>query len=398
MPEQVSGVLNRRGVLKHVATGAVSLGVSGNVVAKGNNTGSGNGEYIIGTGTEEAAAKAENKADTVHRRLDFGSIGKAVVGRFPEAARANLQNRPDVRYVEADDQMQAIGETVPWGVDRVDADVVHNDGYTGAGADIAILDTGIDSDHADLEANLGSGKSFVACDSGCTSNSCHQSWDDDNGHGTHCAGIANAVNNSSDVVGVSTEATLHALKVLGCDGYGSYSDIAAGINHATDQGWDVASMSIGGGSSSSTLQDACQYAADNGTLVVAAAGNSGPCSDCVMYPAKYDSTIAVSATDSNDGLASFSSTGPEIDIAAPGVSILSTVPGGTATYSGTSMACPHVSGAAGVLMAEGKSNTEARQALAETAEDIGLSGNEQGNGLLDVEAAITGTQNMIGEA
>jgi hypothetical protein len=110
-----------------------------------------------------------------------------------------------------------------------------------------------------------------------------------------------------------------------------------------------------------------------------------------MYPARHPDVIAVSATDANDDLAYFSCTGPEIDIAAPGYSVLSTVRGGTAYYSGTSMACPHVSGAAGLLMANGYSNTEARARLEETAEDIGLGSNEQGNGLLDVEAAMGGS-------
>jgi hypothetical protein len=108
----------------------------------------------------------------------------------------------------------------------------------------------------------------------------------------------------------------------------------------------------------------------------------------VQYPAAYDSVIAVSSTDSNDDLSSFSSTGPEIDLAAPGESILSTVPGGTAYFSGTSMACPHVSGAGGLLMANGYTNSETRTRLQETAEDVGLSGSEQGNGLLDVETAV----------
>ncbi|MFB6177860.1 MAG: S8 family serine peptidase, partial [Halobaculum sp.] len=104
-------------------------------------------------------------------------------------------------------------------------------------------------------------------------------------------------------------------------------------------------------SGSSTLKDAVEYATSNGVFLVAAAGNSGPCTDCVGYPAKYSEVMAVSATDSNDDLADFSSTGPEVEIAAPGVDILSTVPAGYKKYSGTSMSCPHVAGTAGKLMA-----------------------------------------------
>ena len=278
--------------------------------------------------------------------------------------------------------MQAI-ETLPWGVDRVDADVAHADGYTGSGADIAILDTGIDSDHPDLEANLGAGKAYVDSTSGS------EPWDDDQGHGTHCAGIADAVDNGEGVIGVSTAATLHAVKVLDSSGYGYYSDIAAGLEWSANQGYDVASLSLGGSADSSTIRNACQYAVDNGVLVVAAAGNDGT-ADSVRYPAKYDTVIAVSATDSSDGLAYFSSYGPEVELAAPGYSIYATVPGGYGSKSGTSMACPHVAGAGGQLMATGLSNGEARQTLRDTAEDIGLSGNEQGYGLLDVGAALEG--------
>jgi subtilisin len=319
-------------------------------------------------------------AEEVHRELDFGDIGKAVAGRFPEQAREALEKNPNVDYVEPDGRMQAI-ETLPWGIDRVDADLAHADGYTGSGGDIAILDTGIDSDHPDLQANLGTGKAYVDSTTG------GEPWDDDNSHGTHCAGIADAVDNSEGVVGVSTAATLHAVKVLASDGYGYYSDIAAGLEWTANQGYDVASMSLGGTSGSYTIRNACQYAVDNGVLVVAAAGNDGT-ADSVRYPAKYSSVIAVSATTSSDGLAYFSSYGPEVELAAPGYSIYATVPGGYGYKSGTSMACPHVAGAGGQLMAAGLSNTEARQTLRDTAEDIGLSENKQGYGLLDVGTAV----------
>ena len=276
--------------------------------------------------------------------------------------------------------MQAI-ETLPWGVDRIGADVAHAEGYTGSGADIAILDTGIDSDHPDLQANLGKGKAYVDSTSGS------EPWDDDNSHGTHCAGIADAVDNSEGVVGVSTAATLHAVKVLASDGYGYYSDIAAGLEWTANQGYDVASLSLGGTSGSDAIRNACQYAVDNGVLVVAAAGNDGT-ADSVRYPARYDTVIAVSATTGSDDLAYFSSYGPEVELAAPGYSVYATVPGGYDYKSGTSMACPHVAGAGGQLMAAGLSNAEARRTLRDTAEDIGLSENEQGSGLLDVEAAV----------
>jgi subtilisin len=359
-------------------------------------------QRIVGTDSPRAERAAERRANRVDDVLDFGHVGKAVVGRFSEEAAENLRRRRDVRYVEEDGQMQALQQTLPWGIDRVDADVLHDNGETGNGADIAILDTGIDSDHYDLADNIQGGRCFA--DDCCgeagglfcspNDNQCHHAWDDDNDHGTHCAGIANAIDNTEGVVGVSTEANLWAGKVLDGCGSGAYSDIADGIRWAADQGHDVASMSLGG-DDSSVVRDACQYADDNGVLLVAAAGNDGPCTDCVGYPAAYDTVVAVSATSEDDSLADFSSTGPEVELAAPGEDVLSTVPpesssDGTDTFSGTSMACPHVSGAGGQLMANGYTNTEARRRLQETAEDIGLSSNEQGHGLLDAEAAVLG--------
>ncbi|MFB6220618.1 MAG: S8 family peptidase, partial [Halolamina sp.] len=246
------------------------------------------------------------------------------------------------------------------------------------------IDTGIDDDHPDLQANVGAGKAYVDC----KGPNCNYPWSDDNDHGTHCAGIADAIDNSEGVIGVATEATLHAVKVLDKRGSGSYSDVAAGIEYTADQGWDIGSMSLGGSSDSQTVRDACRYAYDKGVLLVAAAGNDGPCSDCVNYPAKYSTVIAVSATSEDDSLASFSSTGPEIELAAPGENVYSTVIGGYDTFDGTSMACPHVSGGGAQLMANGYTNTQARDQLNSTAEDIGLASNESGSGLLDVAAAL----------
>ncbi|GAA0199427.1 hypothetical protein GCM10009000_011860 [Halobacterium noricense] len=316
---------------------------------------------------------ARDAADEVVREFDFD----ALTIRVPKKTTTALQKNSSVRYVEENGQMHALADSVPWGVDRVDAEVAHSSGYTGAGADIAILDTGIDSDHPDLD-NVGYGRGFG-----------YSTWEDGNGHGTHCAGIAAAENDGQGIKGVAPDATLHAGKVLSDSGSGSFSDIAAGVEWTADQGFDVASMSLGASSGSYTLQDACNYANNSGVFVVAAAGNSGPCSYCVGYPAAYSSVVAVSSTNSSDNLSSFSSTGPEVELAAPGSSIYSTYPGGGYdTLSGTSMACPHVAGAAGVLMAAGYSNSGARSQLKNTAENIGLSSNESGSGLLDVASAL----------
>ena len=334
---------------------------------------------IVGIEPNAGFDVARGRAKDVHRELDFGRVGKAVAGRFSDRAVKALENNPNVRYVEDDGLVHALAQTLPWGIDRVDADVVHANGETGNGADIAIIDTGIDEDHEDLQANIGEGKDFTGTGH----------WDDDNGHGTHCAGIADAIDNSTGVVGVSTEATLHAAKVLDSGGSGTWSDVADGIRWVADQGYDVGSLSLGGSSGSSTLKDAVQYAQGKGVLLVGAAGNDY--GGDVGYPAAYSEVMAVSSTNENDELSSFSNVGPEIEIAAPGSDIYSTYnDGGYNTLSGTSMATPHVSGAAGQLMANGYTNSEARQQLKDTAEDIGLASEEQGSGLLDAEAAVLG--------
>ncbi|WP_135827038.1 S8 family peptidase [Halorussus ruber] len=381
--------VSRRNVLKGVGASVATAAGSGLAAAEpGDEV-----EVNVGFSSTRGRNAAVDKASEVVR--EFNSLD-IVTAKMPAKAAKGLENNPNVRYVEENGEMHALAQTLPWGVDRVDAEVAHANGETGAGADIAIIDTGIDDDHPDLQANLGEGKAFVSCGNGgyfggCSfsgnSNSCNVSWSDDNDHGTHCAGIADGVNNSEGVVGVSTEATLHAVKVLDCAGSGSMSDIAAGIEYVANQGWDVASMSLGG-SSSSALKDAVQYASDKGVFLVAAAGNDGSCTDCVGYPAAYSEVMAVSSTDSSDNLSDFSSQGPEVEIAAPGTDIYSTVPSGYDTFSGTSMACPHVAGAAGQLMANGNTASETRSQLKSTAEDIGLGSNESGSGLLDAAAAL----------
>lgn len=334
---------------------------------------------IIGLTADADFGVATKAADEVRHKLDFGDIGKTVSGNFPEQAISALENNPNVRYVEPDRPAYALAQTTPYGISTVGADTAHANGETGSGASIAIIDTGIDQDHEDLQANLVGGADFSGTGS----------WNDDNGHGTHCAGTANGVDNSVGVVGVSTQADLYGVKVLDSGGSGSFSDIAAGIKWVADQGIDVGSMSLGGSSGTTELQDACQYAVNNGTMLVAAAGNDGTCCDCVGYPAAYSTVMAVSATDSNDDIASFSSTGPEVEIAAPGVDVYSTYnDGGYNTLSGTSMACPHVAGAVGQLMANGYSNSDARQRLKDTADDVCMCAEDQGAGRLNVAAAL----------
>ena len=355
--------------------------------------------HIVGVEPGEADI-ARNAAEEVYRVLDFGNIGMAVSGWFTDEALDGLENNPNVRYIEEEGIMEAIDHTVdeddgdptedqvlPWGIDRVDGDVTHHDGETGAGSSISIIDTGIDPTHETLDVT--GGRNFVDCDNEDDDADCADDWDDGHGHGTHCSGTANALDNEIGVVGVATEADMYAVRVLDDDGSGTWSDVAAGIKWTPDEGIAVGSLSLGGGHSE-TVQNACEYAYENGTLLVAAAGNDGPRPNSVSYPAAYEECIAVSATDETDDIARFSSRGEEVELAAPGVNVLSSVPGDEEydEWNGTSMACPHVSGAGVQLMANGYSNTDAREKLNDTAEDIDLEDTEQGNGLLDVAAAL----------
>jgi PKD repeat protein len=185
---------------------------------------------------------------------------------------------------------------------------------------------------------------------------------------------------------------LYGVKVLDRRGSGYVSDIIAGIEWAVENGADIISMSFGTTSDVQSLHGACDEAWNNGVLLVAAAGNEW--GSPVIYPAAYSSVIAVSATNSGDELAPFSSTGPEVELAAPGVSIYSTVPGGYGTKDGTSMACPHVTGTAASVIASGISGAAAvRQQLTSTAEDIGAAGWDSwyGHGLVDADEAAPST-------
>ncbi|MDR7073422.1 S8 family peptidase [Fictibacillus barbaricus] len=226
---------------------------------------------------------------------------------------------------------------------------------------IAVVDTGVDYNHPDLAGKVIKGHDFVADD---------EDPIDENEHGTHVAGIAAAnTNNGVGVAGLAPKASILAVRVLDADGSGSLDDVAQGIRYAADQGAQVINLSLGGNLGTKTLEDAVNYAWNKGSVVVAAAGNSGV--NLPSYPAYYSNAIAVAATDQNDQKASFSNFGTWVDIAAPGVDIYSTIPlNRYASFSGTSMASPVVAGVAGLLAAQGKSASQIRAALENTADPV----------------------------
>ncbi|WP_368505408.1 S8 family peptidase [Alkalihalophilus sp. As8PL] len=298
-----------------------------------------------------------------------------------------LQNHPHVQMVEENAEVTKLAQTTPWGIPRVQGTAAQDAGFTGNGVKVAILDTGIDRNHPDLSANVKGGHSVF------TDSANSDPFFDGDGHGTHVAGTVAAVNNDIGVIGVASEASLYAVKVLNNSGSGSYAGIAEGIEWAINNDIDIINMSLGGSQSSAILKEFSDLAYAEGVLVVAAAGNSGTRSgknDTVGYPAKYDSVIAVAATDQNNQRATFSSTGPAVEISAPGVGILSTTPNNNyASFNGTSMASPHVAGvAAQVWQAKPHlSNVELRNLLNDTAVNLGTS-TQYGNGLVQSLAAI----------
>lgn len=206
----------------------------------------------------------------------------------------------------------------------------------GDGVKVAILDTGVDSGHPDLKDRVILNRDFTGSSSGAS---------DVQGHGTHCAGIVAASAQGEGLIGAAPRASILNGKVLGDNGSGSSSGIAAGVRWATEQRADIISMSLGGPSPDAATRSAIQAAVAQGILVVCAAGNSGPREGTVGYPGGYDESICVGAIDQSLNAANFSSRGAALDIATPGVSILSTYPGGRyARLSGTSMATPYVAG------------------------------------------------------
>ncbi len=319
-----------------------------------------------------------------------------IAASIPENAMAALLRSPRVTSVTLDGIVHAIDDELAntWGVQHVGAGTVHAGGNKGGGILVAVIDSGIDCDHPDLNVNCTDGYDFVNDDDYPM---------DDNDHGTHVSGTIAAVDDHVGVIGMAPDASLYGLKVLSASGSGYWSDIIAALqwvvvyNASNDPDIRVTNNSYGSsGNPGGLVQTAFDNAYAQGILHIAAAGNTGNCGgkgNKVGYPARYDSVVAVAATNSSDGSPCFSSTGPAVELAAPGVSVNSTVPDdGYAVWNGTSMASPHVAGAAAlVAAADGTlTNDEIRQRLVDTAIDLGPTGWDTyyGYGLIDVAAAV----------
>lgn len=278
----------------------------------------------------------------------------------------------DTLYSEYQWNLPQIATELGWNLSKGSQDVV-----------VAVIDTGVQLDHPDLEGRLVEGYNVIDPSS---------PPDDDVGHGTHVAGIIAAqVNNEEGVAGMTWYTRIMPIKALDSTGAGSAYAVAEGVIWAADHGAQVINMSLGNYAQAQFLHDAIKYAVEKGVVVVAASGNDN--TDRPGYPAAYPEVIAVAATDEGGKKAAYSNYGDYIDVAAPGTSIASTYPGGRyAALSGTSMACPHVAALASLIKAAnpGLSPQEVAEILRSTARDLGETGKDPyfGYGEINVQSAL----------
>ncbi len=303
-------------------------------------------------------------------------------------AERNRQQRPSF---EPSDPLRSTQDSL----DLINANAAFDTTLGSSDVRIAVIDTGVDYDHEDLAANVRSnpGKDFADGDddpiNGTSDNGQPQT------HGTHVAGIAGAVtDNGTGVTGVSQSELIFG-RALGADGSGFGSDVADAIKWAANQNADIINLSLGSPSASTVERNAVQYAHNEGSLLIAAAGNDD--NDSVGFPAGYDQVVAVSAVDSDGNLARFTNTGSQVEVAAPGVGYNSTVAEGyfgNKYYpkSGTSMSSPCAAGVAALIIAQhGTNRATTRKHLRETANDTDLSTDEEGAGIIDAQAAVETT-------
>jgi subtilisin len=354
--------LTRQGTTTSTAPAATNSGqgVAGAAAA--------NGRYIVVLKDSVANPAMVARSQTTRHQAELGFVYHAAIKGYSAtlstSAVRDLRRDPLVAAVVEDREVRVAAQRLPTGIDRIDGELsstASGDGIGSVDADIAVLDTGIDTGHPDLNVVGG-----VACNG--------SGYQDRNGHGTHVAGIAAARDNSDGVVGVAPGARLWAVRVLNSSGKGSWSNLICGVDWVTRNAAtiEVANVSLGGSgsepaasgcSTGDPMHDAICRSVQAGVTYAVAAGNSAT-NASNLVPAAYDEVITVSAladfngqpgggaaptcrADSDDTLADSSNFGSDIDLIAPGTCISSTYRGGRyATMSGTSMAAPHVAGAA----------------------------------------------------
>lgn len=275
------------------------------------------------------------------------------------------------------------GEEIDWSVKSLQCPDAWK-ATKGRGVKVAVLDTGCDLDHRDLKPAIDASQDFTRSRYGAS---------DRNGHGTHCAGSIGARENGWGLVGCAPECRLIIAKVLGDGGSGGVDGIAKGMAWADEQGADVMSFSLGGGGSDGWIPPVAKRLTAKGTILIAAAGNSGPREGTVGYPGAYPEFIAVAAVDSGLNTARFSSRGKAVFVAGPGVQVRSTIPGSGGapdglfgTMSGTSMATPNIAGIAALWVAAHPEVPRAdrparfREALIKACKDLAPTGRDTATG------------------
>lgn len=354
------------------------------------------------------------------------------VGKVPEQARDRvieaLSHNPNVEYVEVNGlaelfltpndpdfskqyNLKNTGQTIwngsSWVVGKVGADInavsAWNISTGSPSVVVAVTDTGLD-EVTDMKGKIwinrgetsGNGldddsNGFIDDVNGWNFSENNNNIADVHGHGTSVSGVIGAAsNNNTRIAGVSWQSPIMQLRVCNANGSCTWDGLAAGMVYAANNGAKVINISAGSSGFSQSMQDANNYAWGKGLVIVAAAGNSGPCSNCVTYPGANDNVVAVSATNNNDEITSFSSVGSKVDVASPGQSI-PTANGTNAT--GTSFSSPHVAGLAALIFSASPSltNQEVVNIITSTAKDLGPSGFDEqfGFGRIDAFAALT---------
>jgi len=352
------------------------------------------------SGASEQTFIRRHKSRLKHR---FKRI-KALSVKLTDQAIAELQNDPSVAYIEEDSTVSVIESEfgnseylATWGVSRIGSEAVHAAQVQGANIKIAVLDTGIDYTHPDLDNNYRGGINII--DPNLPAGPFDDSW---NSHGTHVAGIIAAELNGNGVVGVAPQASLYAIKTLDNSGNGYLSDVIAGIEWAIANNIDIINMSLGLRRDSPALAEACTKAYEAGILLVAAAGNTGIYGlGEVLYPARYSTVIAVGATTPDDTLNLTSAVSPDVDLVAPGSNVYSSIAySGYNVLTGTSQASPHVAGVAALILSAGLrdlngdhtvNNKDLRLQLQNNTFDLGEPERDDiyGYGLVNAAAATT---------
>jgi serine protease len=396
--------MRRRGFLKTTGTAAGAASLSGLVSATpGRDPGPKEDEILVGvTGTEDdiearVARHVPGNAEISHTNENLSYVAVKFPSAAADTARQNfiaaVTKDEKVKYAEKNETFETQlsvddpKEPDQCSLDLINARAAWDTTLGSSNVTLAVIDTGAEYTHPDLDGNFRSdpGYDFVDNDGDPIPDVASDEY-----HGTHVAGIAGAeTNNGTGVAGVS-QSELISGRALDENGSGSTADIADAVEWAADQGADVINMSLGGGGYTSTMKNAVSYASNNGATIVCAAGNDYGSS--VSYPAAYSECIAVSAVDCNGNLANFSNVGSEIEVAAPGVDYLSTTTQARGSYerlSGTSMASPCAAGVAALIIDQwGTNNADTRAHLKATANDTSLSSSEEGSGIVDAQAAV----------